>query len=238
MRDAREEMSTIRDPEMRPASAQTFEADSYVVLRDVLSRETLELTSRYARLMGEIRPSFGDSQVRQSYARYGDPLMECLLDQLWPKMERASGEELWPTYSYHRVYYPGAELSLHRDRPSCEISASLCLGFEYRNSPAEYRWPLQVQRSGELLDIALEPGDLLLYAGCKLPHARPPFEAGAGSWHAQVFLHFVRRQGPFAICKFDGRPRLGLPESSVTDPELAERITALEKQLGRAELDS
>jgi hypothetical protein len=157
-------------------------------------------------------------------------LMESLLEQLWPRVETLAGVALWPTYAYHRVYYPGAELALHRDRPSCELSASLCLGFEYHGVEPGYRWPLQMQDGGRTLDLALEPGDLVLYEGCLLPHARPRFEAGPESFHVQVFLHYVRREGRFALCKFDARPRLGLPVEAA-DPAIEQRIRELEREV-------
>lgn len=214
--------------------AASFRAVRYAVARSFVSPETVALATRYAvlaaHLGAELGQRRGDSQVRESHARYGDPLMECLLDQLWPRIEALAGVPLWPTYAYHRVYYPGAELALHRDRPSCEISASLCLGFEYHGVAPEYRWPLQMQTAERTLDLALEPGDLALYEGCLLPHARPRFAAGPESFHAQVFLHFVRREGRFAICKFDGRPRLGLP-AQAADPTLEQRILELEREV-------
>jgi hypothetical protein len=211
-------------------SGASFQPGGYAVARGFVSPETVALATRYARLAAELSPRRGDSQVVQSHARYGDPLMECLLEQLWPGIEQLAGVELWPTYAYHRVYYPGAELTLHRDRPSCEISASLCLGFEYQGVAPAYRWPLQMVHDGQTRDLALEPGDLVLYEGCQLPHARPRFDAGEGSFHAQVFLHFVRRAGRFAICKFDGRPRLGLP-ADTADPTLEQRILELEREV-------
>jgi hypothetical protein len=51
-------------------------------------------------------------------------------------VEAATGKKLFPTYAYARWYAPGDELKIHRDRDSCEISATITLGFE--GSP----WPI------------------------------------------------------------------------------------------------
>lgn len=210
--------------------AQAFSGGAYCGADGFLSPDVAALASRYALMQAGLGPSRGDSQVRQSHARYADPLMECLLEEAWPRIEALCGVELWPAYAYHRVYFPGAELPMHRDRPSCEISASICLGFEYVGVDSAYRWPLRVEAGGRSADFASEPGALVLYEGCILEHGRAPFTAGEGSWHAQLFLHFVRRAGRFAICRFDGRPRLGLPASSA-DPELEARILELEREV-------
>jgi hypothetical protein len=53
-----------------------------------------------------------------------------LLEDLLPHFEKACGKRLYPTYSYARLYKPGEELKKHKDRPACEISATITLGFE------------------------------------------------------------------------------------------------------------
>ena len=56
-----------------------------------------------------------------------DFVMENLHDFLLPRMEKATGLKLFPTYTYFRVYKNGDVLEKHKDRPSCEISVSLSL---------------------------------------------------------------------------------------------------------------
>jgi hypothetical protein len=54
----------------------------------------------------------------------------------------------------------------------------------------------------------LRPGDALIYRGIELAHWREAFQ---GEKMAQVFLHYVDRNGPNAAEKFDGRAGLGVP---------------------------
>ena len=52
---------------------------------------------------------------------------------------------------------------------------------------------------------------MLLYRGCDIPHWRPVYK---GEWQAQVFVHYVDADGPYAEeCKFDGRPMLGISKT-------------------------
>ena len=51
-----------------------------------------------------------------------------------PLIEKHSGRKLLPTYSYMRIYKKGDVLADHRDRESCEISATLNLSGE--------KWPI------------------------------------------------------------------------------------------------
>ena len=67
-------------------------------------------------------------------------MMDGLLNTLVPEIEGASGLRLFPTYSYFRVYKKGDTLAKHTDRPACEISVTLCLGFE-EGKP----WPIWIE---------------------------------------------------------------------------------------------
>jgi hypothetical protein len=73
-----------------------------------------------------------------------------------------------------------------------------------------------------LVDAALlQPGDALLYRGHDCFHWR---DAYAGQQLAQVFLHYVDRNGPHAAEKFDGRESLMRPpaptRATVNDAEI------------------
>src|SRR6266576_6429424 len=87
------------------------------------------------------RPEFAasDKQVLGAPAVYADPRMKLLLSRLTPIVEAEAGVTVYPTYSYFRVYKKGDRLKKHKDRPSCEISLSLSLGYD----PDE-PWPLWV----------------------------------------------------------------------------------------------
>ena len=138
-----------------------------------------------------------DQQIPNTYSHYADFVMETLLMKVLPIMQKETGLELIPTYSYARAYKKGDELKRHKDRPSCEISTTIHLGGD--------QWSIFIE--GE--KVILEVGDMLVYSGCELEHWREPFE---GDICGQVFLHYNHLNSKFADKnKFDGRPMLGLP---------------------------
>ena len=146
---------------------------------------------------------WNDGQISNTYSVYGDLVMETLLTKVQPTMEIATETQLYPTYSYARIYKKDDILERHTDRPSCKISTTLNLGGD--------PWPIFLEPSGETgkqgISILMKPGDMLVYDGAKHEHWREAFE---GEICGQVFLHYN------AITdgeenKYDGRPFLGLP---------------------------
>jgi predicted 2-oxoglutarate/Fe(II)-dependent dioxygenase YbiX len=102
----------------------------------------------------------------------------------------------------------GEELKNHRDRPACEISATLTLDFEGDV------WPIYVGDSEDKSNasqIKMSIGDAVLYRGCDKYHWREPYTEG--KWQAQVFLHYVDQEGPHAEWKYDKRESLGLSKT-------------------------
>lgn len=177
-------------------SVSLFERDRYVVLSSILKDPELAQFYRHARNKAQSGKMLaGDNQVPGTPCYYGDLMMDGLLNMLLPDMEKASGLRLFPTYSYFRVYKHGDTLAKHTDRPSCEISVSLCLGFDDGKG-----WPLWIEGPRGASSASLAAGDALLYRGIECPHWRERFE---GVSQAQVFLHYVDQNGPCAEWKFD-----------------------------------
>ena len=110
------------------------------------------------------------------------------------------------------MYRPGEVLERHSDRPSCEISGTLTLGFD----PTTDVWPIffatdEDDKVGKSLDI--KTGDLVVYRGTELPHWREEFK---GNWQVQVFFHYVDANGPHKDYKYDGRKALGIGKAPET----------------------
>jgi alkylated DNA repair dioxygenase AlkB len=131
--------------------------------------------------------------------------MEVLLQKVKPVLEKETGVELYETYSYARIYKNGDILSRHKDRFSCEISATMFLGGD--------PWPIYLDPTegydNEGVRVDLNPGDILIYRGAELEHWRDPF---AGTNCMQVFLHYNNKATENAKKnKYDGRDFLGLP---------------------------
>lgn len=158
--------------------------------------------------------TFNDKQAPGDFSRYGDLFFDTLMTLITAKVEEGSGLKLVPTYSYHRLYTKGTELTRHKDRPSCEISTTLCLGYDTENlKDKNWNWPMFIgPKNGEIGDtgipVYLNPGDMIIYKGCEVEHWREPL---LGNNHAQVFLHYNEKDGKNNIT-YDKRPFIGLPK--------------------------
>ena len=146
--------------------------------------------------------NFKDRQVPGVYAEYSDMVMETLLVKVLPILEKETDLKLMPTYSYMRVYEKGSVLERHTDRFSCEVSTTLNLGGDM--------WSIYLKDTEEkVIEVKLEPGDMLIYSGCELEHWRDKFE---GNQCVQVFLHYNDMSNlEWENNKYDDRPHLGLP---------------------------
>jgi len=214
----------------------SFKKNKYQVLRGAISKELADVAYRYLQVSAEadnwmlsnyvthagnpLVGNFHDPQVPGSYAKYADRFMETLLVKTIDVMQKKTGLKLVPTYSYTRLYRTGNILNRHKDRPSCEISTTLCLGGDH--------WPIYLDPTGADnvieeykgivkpgaplgIEVNLKPGDMLIYSGCDLEHWRKPFE---GKLCGQVFLHYNHADGQFAKSNlYDKRPLLGIPKT-------------------------
>ena len=175
-----------------------FEEKKFVFLNGFLQDPLLMAAHRYALMKAELGEMSQDEQVPGTPAAYADTLMETLLEISCPTLEHVTGLKLYPTYSYFRVYKNGDILEPHFDRPACEISCTLLLGYQ-----AQMHF-----KQGELsTTVDFSPGDAVVYRGMDVAHWREAFE---GTYNAQVFLHFVDQNGPHAGERFDKRPMLGV----------------------------
>jgi predicted 2-oxoglutarate/Fe(II)-dependent dioxygenase YbiX len=194
-----------------------FEVNKYVHLPEFLDKENCEQLVIELRKLVDAGKTVKDAQCPLSQAIHGAPVFDSILEQLVPNFEQAYGKKLFPTYAYARLYAPGDELKIHTDRPACEISATLTLGFEGDVWPfyvgdyaSEGRQVVIEDGTTKHLinerDIKMSVGDAVLYRGMDKVHWREPYEEG--KWQAQVFLHYVDANGPHAGEKYDKRPRL------------------------------
>jgi hypothetical protein len=193
----------------------------YKVVRNAISKDLAGVCYDYLQLRREVAKvyfttgyqhpdsvdwgHFTDPDYPGAYHYYSDVLLETLLTKVQPIIEKEMGLTLYPHYSFGRIYIKGNILERHKDRPACEISATLNLGGD--------PWPIFLGPSGKEgttgVSVLLEPGDLLTYEGVKLEHWRERFE---GENCTQVFFHYGNVLAEKAEeHKNDGRPFLGLP---------------------------
>lgn len=131
----------------------------------------------------------GDAQIPSARAILDHEYMfETLHERLWPLVESIIGEALIPTYAYARLYSNGDVLERHKDRPACEVSVTVQLGRSHH-----YAWPIYM--GGQRFDLA--EGDGVIYPGCDVEHWREKCDGPDGYYAGQVFLHFVRKNGPY-----------------------------------------
>lgn len=203
----------------------SFKKNNYIVIKKAISEELATFIYKYFLLKREVADTFfktgfispyatewgtwRDEQVPNTYSHYADVVMETLLKEVKPIMEKETKLKLTETYSYARIYKKGDILKRHYDRFSCEISTTLNLG--------GYSWPIFINPIEDKnknitnckgIKIDLSPGDMLVYRGNILEHWRDSFE---GENCGQVFLHYnnSKTEGSDKN-KFDGRPHLGL----------------------------
>jgi predicted 2-oxoglutarate/Fe(II)-dependent dioxygenase YbiX len=195
-----------------------FAVDKYIHLKEFLSKDNCrELTSELKKLIAS-QKTIKDVQCPKSEAIGGAMVFDQLLVDLLPHFEKASGKRLLPTYSYARLYQPGEKLDIHVDRPACEISVTLTIGFEGK------AWPIYMgDKDGENASkIKMEVGDVVMYRGMEKHHWRKKFK---GTWQAQVFLHYVDADGPHKEWKFDKRPALNLPQRDMQQAVYTDILT-------------
>ena len=210
-----------------------FDKNNYTVIKKAVEPNIAEFVYNYflmkrqvARTMFDERfisphtTEFGvwnDSQIPNTYSHYSDIAMDTLLIRTQSIMEKHTGMELIPTYSYARIYKKGDILERHKDRYSCEISTTLNLGGD--------PWPIHLEAKKNVgipdgkkytassnnkgISINLKPGDMLVYQGMVLEHWREEFQ---GDNCAQVFLHYNNQKSKDADKNiYDKRKHLGLP---------------------------
>ena len=169
-------------------TAKYFDKNSYVVLKDSLTLEQCDAYTQHMFNLHEQGKLVNDDQCPLSDAIYSDPLFVDLLHKFAKPIGDSVGRTLIPTYTYARIYRTGEILKPHKDRPACEISATLTLGYD-----AGRVWPIFFDEEKEVA-VDLEIGELAVYKGCEILHWRKPFK---GKWHVQVFLHYVDANGPY-----------------------------------------
>ena len=196
-----------------------FKNNGYVVLTDALSKQQCAELTQHMFNLYEQGKLVKDDQCPLSDAVYGDPMMDQVLETLARPIGNHIGKKLLPTYAYARIYRPGEILKKHKDRPSCQYSATLTLGFDSASI-----WPIYFENGDREIPVQLSVGELAVYCGCDLVHWRPPFK---GNWHVQVFLHYVDEDGPYADHAYDGRGSLSHKKGEkIPTPELKKKTPA------------
>jgi hypothetical protein len=188
----------------------SFSTNGYEIVKNVISNDLLNHLKIQFEMMRDIKfftdntsnkYAYGDRQTRNSFSVYSAPFFESLAIQLRDKMSKITNFDLYPTYTYARIYYKGAILAPHIDSPRCEYSTTICIH-------STDIWNFYIKdKSGKKITVKLNPGDMCVYSGCELMHWRELYE---GEMQMQCFLHYVNSKGPYANLKYDGRSMMGI----------------------------
>jgi len=186
------------------SSKEEFYNNSYLHLPGLIRSEDCQELIKHIFKAVDNKQGVRDVLVPTADSIYGIPAFEQLLLDLLPHFEQATGKKLLPTYSYARLYSKGDEMPIHTDRESCEVSATITLGFEGGS------WPIHMGNHDKSVDVEVQMNvsDVVLYKGITTHHWRNKFVEG--EWQAQVFLHYVDANGPYANLAYDGRTHLNV----------------------------
>lgn len=166
--------------------------------------------------------AFQDPMCPGSFSWYSPLQFETLLEYLTPTIEHHTGLNLYPTYSYARIYTNGAVMQKHTDRRSSEIAVTCCL-------KRDIDWPICFEVDGEVNPIIMDVGDICIYRGMEVSHWRDTY---TGNTQVQAFLMYVDADGPYKYFKYDTRPRLAATYESthqIIKDEMAGIIRNLEE---------
>ena len=195
-------MATAQANSQASAHESGFQRNGFTVLPTLLRPGVVRRLLQYALARCEL-PSTdrADVQVPGTPSVYCDPVMDAVLHALSSRVAQEAGGAVYPTYSYFRVYKHGDVLPKHQDRPACEISLTVSLGFD----PSREPWTIWMDSGEGPSALKLWPGDAALYRGMDVMHWR---EAFPGTYAAQLFLHYVYQHGAQREWKHDKRASL------------------------------
>ena len=188
----------------------SFQKNGFKIVRNIIKPQPLRHLKTEFEMIRDLKfylsgnsdvYSFGDEQSPNSFSMYSPICFDSLSLVLNEKMNKITNLKLHPTYTYARIYYEGAILNPHIDRPSCEYSTTICID-------STDLWDFYIKkRDGRILEIKLNPGDMCVYSGCELEHWRTPYK---GKQQIQCFLHYINSNGTYKDHKFDKRPLMGM----------------------------
>ena len=173
----------------------------YILVEDLVRPEQLTLMARAMDLnhQGGQLVDQSASSATEALGAYSPVLGDMLLRHCRAPIGTIVGRDLVESYSYWRLYLEGSALRPHKDREACEISATITI----ETAPGAKPWPITlIDLQGEIADIVIPAGAGLLFRGNLMQHWREPLTAPS---HKQIFLHYVRKDGPYSDYAFDRR---------------------------------
>lgn len=176
-----------------------FEKNGFVKIKGVLSPEIIELYKSFIdiSILAQMREAEDSSYLRGktesvTHNIFDDSIMlycKHVVEKIW------GIEDMVPSYSFSREYFPGSELLVHRDREACQYSMTLTM-FK-RGTGSTVLWFSENEDKSNAIPVELEEGDGIIFNG--------GHEYG-GKWHwrdpleieslVQLFVHYVHPDTP------------------------------------------
>lgn len=238
----------------RPVTGRTnketiqFMKNRFLVLKNFIPKDVIDMTmdnwktiennkAMYKSIMRREEDIIFESPSNSLYKSDGGhsfPPAVAMHRYVWEKLKGVIDLDLKETYAYSRKYERGAYLKSHTDRPSCEVSVTMCLDYKSDDGKPWKIWvqpdkcylsessdqnhiynitqakPHKQRKEDGAVQVSLEVGDLLLYQGPNIPHWRDYF---VGDYTYHMFLHFYNVGGgikDLPHARVDVKP--GMPE--------------------------
>ena len=140
-----------------------LERNGYVIERNFLNNDTTSILNLYSFKSVQDQISVpGDPRDEvehvNSWNLNSHAAFDSILFSSTEKMIQKCEVELIPTYYYARIYLRNADMNGHRDRKSCQFSASINLG-------QSHNYPIYIEnkKTGTYTEVDLQPGDALIH---------------------------------------------------------------------------
>ena len=168
---------------------------------DIITKEEA-IQIKYENYLGAIHDLGGlkthfDKERGNVMCCYAPPSSTYVVKRAKPILENLLGEELIPSYWFTTTYHNKGWMNCHTDRPSCEVSVTM-------NICGDAKWPIKLKDlSNKKREVVTPVGHGVAYQGTIVPHWRSPLRTHKNDRFMQLFLHYVRKNGPYADYAYD-----------------------------------
>lgn len=152
---------------------------------------------------------------------YADTLTESIMTFLTPHIENITGMSLTPSYTTLRNYFPGEHSSRKVESNGTDVTAKICLGYEYNGVSEEYKWGIWVDENpnpknadgswesnmndGTFLEQGI--GDLVVYKN-DIENWKEPLLSSRNSYYCEMTAYWVDSNSDKV--PYDGRNAIGM----------------------------
>jgi hypothetical protein len=164
----------------RESAHQSLHSRKYAVLREIVPPAQRAKLRQYVRQLVE-RGYFTnlgvDTQVALRSSIHKQETMASLHRGLAGLLSSIADQPLIGSFCQLGLYYAGAVLERHTDRPQCVLNLSLVIDMDGPGGDPD-PWPVYLSVGGETVSVELQIGDGLVYSGVEIEHWRDALPAG------------------------------------------------------------